>query len=321
MVPGSPQKTHGRGPRTTGDDRRGQSVVSGAGNNRGNQPNGRSGVAKKHNLKGKKRVRGFKPKARQLVPIGEAPDEKRLKGGRVRKFNLLPRDSEDAVPRKTQRLFERVGNQVSNQSLTSAPVGPSHEATLKNEGSADNMSNHNSRSSAGANTRTPKTVSKKHEEVKGLQPGESIKQLSHRLRTERRKLVYDEVRKTTHQWEKKKAHYEKRRKRLEVRKKRRRGQVVEEDSDGDGGNDTDEETRQNLSRLPMYWQEIVRNNGRPVSEKKRRRLHRLEMQELRERGEEGDVDNVKFGEQAERPPDLGVVPKQREGHGSKRKVV
>lgn len=304
-------------------------MASGAGNSRKNRPNGCNGASRTHNLKGKKRVRGFKAKARRLVPIGEAPDEKRLKSGKVRKFNLLRPDSEDAIPRRTQELFERSGNQVSNQSSTPTSFANSSNVSAKQPTrSAHNSSRPGLSSDAGANTSTrgkERNVSTKHGAVKGIQPGESMNDFSHRLRTERRKLVLDTVRKTTHQWEKKKAHYEKRRKRLETRKKRRRGQVVEdfdnEKMDDNDGDDTDDEARQNLSRLPMYWQEIVRNNGRPVSEKKRRRLLRLEMQELRQHGGEDAADDVKFGEQVERPPELSVVPKQRKGQGSKRQMT
>lgn len=305
-------------------------MASGAGKSHKNRANGRNGVSKTHNLKGKKRVRGFKFKARRLVPIGEAPDEKRLKSGKVRKFNLLRPDSEDAVPRRTQELFERSGNQVSKQpSLPTSFANSSNISAKQPTRSAHNSSRPGLGSDAEGNTGKrgkPKNASTKHGAVKGIQAGESMNDFSNRLRTERRKLVFDTVRKTTHQWEKKKAHYEKRHKRLETRKKRRRGQVVEEDSDNEkmdnnDGDDTDEEARQNLSRLPMYWQEIVRNNGRPVSDKKRRRLHRLEMEELRQHGGEDAADDVQFGEQVERPPELSAVPKQRKGQGLKRQMT
>lgn len=293
-------------------------MTSSVGSGRGGRPRG-GGASKPGGTKGKKRGRGPRFKARRVVAVGEEGDEKRLRGGKVRKLNLLCAGSEDAIPRKAQRLFARVnssGAADSGASQTSAR--PGIEPALANRTAAPRASSAaraqqgNGDSPAAGDGRG---AGGKHEGVKGLQPGEDVRDLSRRLREERRKLVVETARRSTHQWEKRKAYYEKRRERLKARKRRRRGQVVEGSEDlemnevVDDDDNMDDETRENLSRLPMYWQEIVRNNGRPVSEKKRRRLHRMELQELRQRDGKDD-DEVKFGEQAERPPELSAVRKR-----------
>lgn len=296
----------------------------------------RNGVSKKHTKKGKKRVRGFKNKFRQVVPIGEQPDTKRLRNGRFRKLDILRPDSDDALPRKTKQLLASMGKPWPKAALPEPSASTSKDGTVK-EGvepkhNGKNLSPHTKSNDAHTGIQSQGTIEKssmgrrlpKEKNVaQGIQDGETLGELSHRVRKETRKLYLESVRKNSHQWEKKKAHYEKRRKRLELRKKRRRGQALDEGSDDgnaeqDDDDDADGDTSQNISALPMYWQEIVRNNGRPVSEKKRRRLHRMEMQQLKQDSLSDDVDEVKFGEQAERPPELTTVFKRGKGtHSSK----
>lgn len=297
---------------------------------------------KKQSKKGKKiRVHGKKVRYLTVTQTGDLPSEKRLKHGRVRKFDVLGKIDEDVLPRKTREMFRRMGTlkegpgNLRNQNMQKNKVVPEkapspalgdgtdrQNSSIPSTGHLsveDEPTNHQSGFTQEASlsiqnsTVGPQTDAKesggKPVKLAGIQPGESINQFTARLRKERRQMMVDTVRKNSHQHEKKKAHYEKRQKRLERRKRKRKGQICDSDNDDNSGAnqeyDADDwnEEEARLNQLPMYWQEIVRNNGNPVSEKKRKRMDRAEQQRA--------ADSVAFGEQVERPPQITVTPKRR----------
>lgn len=159
---------------------------------------------------------------------------------------------------------------------------------------------------------------------KGMQAGESYSDFMTRLNTERKQLSLDTARMHSHQRAKKKAHYEKRALGRERRKRRNRGELSSDEEGDDEANGIEkgsekasqsrknsewDEQEEKLSQLPMYWQEIVQNNGRPISQKRRKRMERME----RAADEKQRAQAAKFGDQVEAPPMLTSVPKKRGG--------
>lgn len=297
------------------------------------------GKKKKPSKKRKKRVRGQKIKDVRVTGVGELPDVKRLKGGKVRKLNVLGNLDEDVLPRKTRDILQRMAfiNKTPSPFLEGCPGNTNGNCKVENASNtlSQRIGACNSADKSHFSDRDDRNGGKKNEknssalvrdsrmstanESVGQRPGESVAHLSARLREERRQLVIDAVRKTSHQHEKKKEHYRKRQERLQRRKRQRRG-CVDDSSDEDvangnmesnevlqPGDDRMEEEMERLNELPMYWQEIVRNHGRPVSEKKRRRLERAEAKNQSQTEEK----KVQFGERVERPPKISVFPKER----------
>lgn len=293
------------------------------------------GPSKKEELKKriKKRARGQKAKNRVVVAIGEGPSERKLRKGKVREFNILRKgDVEQAVPRKTRQFIARLAklrDETSKSGRESreteskladtekkkrdtekrARVGKGGGLRLENEvRTGNNTMKENkmfeknkwgkeaeSRNDAAVRELAPS----KERKFDGMQPGESFAQFSARLRKESKQMVLDLAKKSNHQREKKRAYYEKRKEAAVRRKGRKRGALGDSDVE-DKGDDGDkyEET----AHLPSYWQEIIRNNGRPISAKQRKRMNRAA---------QGNVDEVVFGEQADRPPKLSVRPVRR----------
>lgn len=294
---------------------------------------------KKPSKKRKKRIRGQKVRIIHVKGVGELPTEKLLKSGKVRHMNVLGKVDEDALPRKTREMLERMSavNGVSSN-IQKDPIinrniherGGSNSKTLERSDEAQGFGrefgivdrgDEKGEEGAGNSSKLIKQPRKNPAtESMGLRPGESVEQLSVRLGKERRQLVIDTVRKSSHQYEKKKAHYRKRQELLRRRKRQRRG-CVDIDSDDDivadnvGGSEalqsdidaSDEEEMERLNELPMYWQEVVRNNGKPVSEKKRRLMDRADDRKRLKI----DEDKVEFGDRVDRPPKITIFPKER----------
>lgn len=280
--------------------------------------------------KKKKRIRGGKQKQFQVLQTGEDPTERKMSNGQVRKLDLLRKNKDhEAIPRKAREFMERMArmNAASdgkkpvgraptlnppNKKAVSKPGfpgsgehGTSEEKSLVNpveRTSADSQKNGSDVPSAfeGSIVQREVNPNKPKQKFDGMQPGESFSQFSTRLRKESKQMINDMAKKGSHQREKRKAYHEKRKERLARKKRRRRGEYIAEEEDE--LEHADDENENSICHLPMYWQDIVNNNGRPISEKKRRRLDRLEREE---------TDRIAFGEQAERPPEFKAVPKQR----------
>lgn len=272
---------------------------------------------RKKGKKRKKRERGQKPKQREVIAPGDAPRERKLRKGKVRELDILRRNYEDErLPRKMRNVFSRLrkfGDPTSTASKHE-PVrkrGPERGAVAKGtgEGSREKgtpmpeavaQSDAKLPHSAVGSGRKPHGSSKASTQRRfsSMQPGESFADFSSRLRRESKQMILATAKKTNHQREKKRAYHAKRKERAERKQRRKRGDRSDsdvEDGDGDGFQAT--------SHFPTYWQEILQNNGRPISAKRRKRTHR----------EEREEDKVAFGEQAERPPQLSVVPVRRGG--------
>lgn len=259
--------------------------------------------------KKKKRVRGQKIKVRHVTHTGDLPDEKRLKGGHSRKLDVLRNNDEDTIPRKTRDMMASIsrlsGNPPELQTLpkrdrptSKTPLSSEYQKDIKPKTPAlpskkegENAKNAVDEKSAPA--KTPKLFD-------GMLPGENFVQFSARIKKQSRKMVLQAAKKASHQHEKKKAYYEKRKLGAERRKRKRRGELNESDLEEEVQKAWDDDDM-DLNQLPSYWQDIVRNNGRPISEKKRRRLDRLDKQR----------EQFAFGERVERPPEISVVPNRR----------
>lgn len=63
---------------------------------------------KKGKKKRKKRIRGEKPKNRAVVQTGDGPTERKLKHGKVRHLNILRKDPDDRLPRKTREMLASI---------------------------------------------------------------------------------------------------------------------------------------------------------------------------------------------------------------------
>lgn len=332
-----------------------------------------------HSKKKKKRMRGGqKFRILHLQKPGEEPLDKRLKGGRVRKMNVLgSRAKDDALPRKTRDMLARItrmNGDTSNVNAVSQQHWNKREEDRRHKGGPPRRGPEHTRRAGDAVDITEKKMD--HVDVpgattppvgpgatsqatpsarfEGMKPGESFVQFNQRINQERRKAALDAARKLNHQRQKKKAHYEKRAQRDLRRKRRRRGELSEdEDEDDDAGesgdddygnktgnsknrqreyrantvddNDDGSDVDSGLGALPTYWQDIVRNNGRPISEKKRKRMERIEKARdarLAQRRQDGPweqqrQEKVRFGEQVDRPPTLTVMPRKRGGSGVK----
>lgn len=126
-----------------------------------------------------------------------------------------------------------------------------------------------------------------------VKPGETRQQFMSRLGEHNRKQVLQIARQDNRQRLKKRAYHERRLQRMQRKKKRRRGELSDSDVEEESAEHVSTANDVNLNQLPMYWQDIVRNNGRPVSKKKRNR--------------NVNQSQVKFGDQVERPPKLEQV--------------
>ncbi|KAI0565652.1 hypothetical protein FGB62_16g145 [Gracilaria domingensis] len=215
---------------------------------------------KRPRVKGKKRV---------VLTAEQLPQQKRLRNGRVRSYDMsIPQQQPDKQPpmSRSQREFA---------ALLSATNQPKAARSVK------------------------QTKEKRYGDLI-IKPGETQQQFMNRVKQDTRKQVLAIARRDNKQRIKKRAYYERREQRMLRRKKRRNGELS--DSDVEQITDTQGTTTApgvNLSQLPLYWQDIVRNNGRPVSKKKKSRQ------------EQQDI--VKFGEQVQRPPKLeNVVVRHRQ---------
>lgn len=263
---------------------------------------------RKRAKKPNKRQREARGKFLSVAGAGEAPKDLVLKNGRVLQFDLLRGKADnESIPRRQREFMARM-NLSKSDGIGNAP-GEKEKELGKRAHNDDRITKESRQTTPSGPARKPETgntadaapkKARKSDPMDGIKPGESIPQYSARLKEESRRMMIAIGRKGNHQREKKKAYYEKRRQRLEEKKKRRRGDLSESDVE----EDEDDTGRQEISKFPMYWQEILRNNGRPVSVKRQKRISRKER-----RGEEQD--NVRFGEQVERPPQLSVLPVRR----------
>lgn len=295
---------------------------------------GGANPARRHSKKKQKRQRGSqKFRILNLVRTGETSQDKYLKGGRIRKLDVLRKTDEDALPRKTREMLSSMAKVRGDAPMA---IDSTTHSKDSNPGDNKNLGHHNKQQSqqkkesdgnsgdgAGQtdveiHSKKEKKESSRERSISGMQPGESYPQFAIRLQKERRQLQLETGRKFSHQRLKKKAHYEKRSLGKARRKRRRQGEISSSDEEetekgegeGEEGKkkveDEWDEREGELSRLPMYWQEIVKNQGRPISEKKRRRMDRME-----KAAEKKLQERVKFGEQAERPPTFTALPRKR----------
>lgn len=266
---------------------------------------------KKHSKKRKKRQRGQKAKILVVRPIGEGPRDRPIGKGKVRQLDILRGDPDSTkLPRKTREFLSMMRKFNGDT--------PKGSAAAPKPASANGESHRELSSAAGqgpAESKTDVREGEKDEEEKsglsdakkgkkrkfeGMQPGENFAQFSARLRKESRQMIIKTARSSNHQREKKRAYYEKRKERALRQKRRRQGDFS--DSDVEEGGDDHWDEKNSIAHLPSYWQEILHNNGRPISEKRKKRLQRQEDQA---------VDHVQFGEQAERPPEFSSLPVRR----------
>lgn len=285
-----------------------------------------------HKKKRAKRIRGQKPKNRVVAAIGDEPRERTNRKGKVRELDIFRKgDREEAMSRNQREFVTRLakyrGTTSAPNSKTETKSGygskrgnisklePStrlksteKQKKIHGVGELDADSSRNGKMTGvgkGQEVRGGAAVvadSRKPSEQKkfgGMQPGESFAQFSGRLKRESRQMILDIARKDNHQREKKRAYYERRKEAAIRRKKRKRGTLEDGDS---GDEDPDGEAYQEIAHLPGYWQEIVKNNGRPISKKQRRR---------RERNMKEEKDEIAFREQVEQPPDISVLPVRR----------
>lgn len=269
---------------------------------------------KSNNLKQQrtKRNRTAKVTAKRVIATGEQPSDRVTKNGKLRHLDLAAKGQGDHhIPRKTREFMARMNKwksrsggsaplegQEGQTSITNVAVPSLDVSQSKTKRDSRNHFSHQNGSGDGAEQSTTDPASEKRE--KGRKPGESVADCTARLKNESKQMAIDLARAGNHQREKRKAYHKKRRERLQRRKRRRRGEYS--DSEVEDDDNYDDENAQRISHLPGYWQEIVRNNGRPLSAKKRRRLDRLETEAAAKR---------KFGDQVERPPDLTVLPVRR----------
>lgn len=281
----------------------------------------------------KKRVRGQKAKSRVVLATGEEPRERNLRKGKVREFDILRKGDEQAIPWKTRQFMKRLarfqertlgnnGCEFNEKEYKSAGTEGKKESvkmpTRTGDGMGQRLQNEakvgydtleegkkcekdkcRKKAENGRDVATMEIALPREKKFNGMQPGESFAQFSARLRKESKQMVLEVAKKSNHQREKKRAYYEKR-KEAAIRRKRRRHRNLENDDVEDVGGDEDEQ--ETIAHLPSYWQEIIRNNGKPISAKQRKRMNRAA---------QDDMDVVAFGEQADRPPKLSVQPVRR----------
>lgn len=288
------------------------------GNTKGahSMPSDRSAVNKK-----KKRVRNEKTKKRLVFATGEEPRERKTRKGKVREFDLLQKGGEEqTIPRKTQEFMSRLASFRGDPSNSNGQRAKGKEAKIidngggktamekrelssreREESLGNELNNKNERGRKtlkASETAIKKKSAEKDRRFDGLHPGESLAHFSARLRKESRQMALEVARKDNHQREKKRLYYEKRKQAAIRRKRRKRGDVSDSDVEDLG----DDDGYEAIAHLPGYWQELVRNNGKPISAKKRKRMNRAAQDE---------IDKVAFGEQVDRPPKLLEPPVRR----------
>ncbi|PXF49091.1 hypothetical protein BWQ96_01229 [Gracilariopsis chorda] len=212
----------------------------------------------------RKRPRTLRGKRRVVLKEEQMPDHRTRSNGKLRNFDMdistdVPENGE-SMSRKQREFVMRLQRMKQNAGKP-------------------------------ANKPASKRAANKHQLA--IKPGETRQQFMDRVGEHNRKQLLQIAREDNRQRLKKRAYYERRLERMERKKKRRRGELSDSDVEHDSAEHVSTAHGVSLSQLPMYWQDIVRNNGRPVSKKKRNRdLKRSE---------------VKFGDQAERPPKLEKV--------------
>lgn len=288
----------------------------------------------KHTKKRKKRVRGQKPKTLTVISAGDLPPNRRLKHGKVRHLDVLRKHDDSALPRSTREMLSMMAHlQGETLKSTSTDMNKSEKKVEQSSSNIsindkNNVNNKKSLSKKNDPVEKRKSLSARQRMTEGMREGESFPEFSARLRAETRQMLVKTRRQGTRKAEKRRAYYARRDERARQRRRRRQGIESSEESDAgedgpddgemDGGENNEkkrgrrngdvnveeelDEHEQRLSALPMYWQEIVRNGGRPLSERKRRRMARME---------QADEDRVRFGEQVDRPPQFESIPVRR----------
>lgn len=188
------------------------------------------GVEKKHTKKRKKRVRGEKARERTVLRQDERPAEVKLGRGRIRELDVAARSSTEAkMPRKMRALFAAKrgleAKAAAKQQCAKAAVTPLGRGAPA------------AKDPAGAAKKAP--VAK---------------------RKSNRELVIETVKKTTRQYEKRKAFHAKREERAAVakeKKKRRRrksrmGSDCEEEEGFSAGGEEDEINGSRTGRNGRY---------------------------------------------------------------------
>lgn len=272
-------------------------------------------IQKKHSKKRKKRQRGQKAKFRVVPGVGEGPRERQIAKGKVRQLDILRGDPSDAkLPRKTREFLSLMrkfnGDKPPRDTVMAKPTESSAKGAPKSDSNSSctqetaKMKEDESGKVNDQHTSSDSKQTGKKGRFEGMQPGENFAQFSARLRKESRQMMIKTARSGNHQREKKRAYYEKRKERALRRKRRKRGELS--DSDVEEGADHDWDESNSIAHLPSYWQEIVHNNGRPISAKQKKRLQRREKA----------MDKVEFGERVERPPEFSALPVRRGRKGS-----
>ncbi|CAN8065423.1 unnamed protein product, partial [Agarophyton chilense] len=211
----------------------------------------------------RKRPKAKRNKRRVVVTADQMPKQKYLRNGRTRVYdmNITEDDHTQHKQSRSQREFS---------ALLSAARNPSSARASHKRGQARQRGD------------------------LVVKPGETSRQFLARAREHTRKQVLVIARRDNKQRIKKRAYYERREQRMKIRKHNKRAQHG--DSDVEEVSDTERATTVpgvTLSQLPLYWQHIVRNNGRPLSGNKRRRP------------EHHDV--VNFGDHVQQPPKLPSI--------------
>lgn len=247
-----------------------------------------------------------------VVHAGEGPKQKNLGNGKVRNYDICPsQKDEQYVSRRTRDFMSQMAKMKAKGNENDAnrdkdifsleqnevqTKRPRNGNTFKQSDQGNNANNLKKQGKLVKADKDPK--SKKDDPFSGMKPGESLASFKARLRSESKQLMMDVAKKHSRKQEKRKAYYEKRKQKL----KRRKTDAFDDESDEENAEDDDyEEEQENISRFPAYWQEILRNNGRPISKKRKARMRRQEEEE----------DKVRFGEQAERPPQFDSLPVAR----------
>ena len=245
-----------------------------------------------------------------VVHTGEVPKQKNLGNGKVRHFDICPsQKDEQHISRKTKDFMAQMAQMKAKENDLQRNEDSSNleqnAAQTKRPRNGSNPNQSDQGSTANNSKKQGKLVKadknpkpKKDDPFSGMKPGESIGGFKARLRSESKKLMMDAAKKHSRQREKRKAYHEKRKQKL---KRRKMDSLDEESNEEQVEDDEYDEEQENINRFPAYWQEILRNNGRPISKKRKARMRRQEEEE----------DKVKFGEQAERPPQFDSLPVAR----------
>lgn len=234
-----------------------------------------SAPSKRGQTRKRKRTRGQKPKDLVVLSAGDEPRVKHKKDGqgRPRYFDIAPSTRREAAPSKREREFLQRIAQFKTKQNDEKDLQTDNRITKKK---------------------------KQGNKFEGMREGEGLHEFARRLKKESLKVRVQIAKKDNHQREKKRKFYEKKKEAAKKRKLRKnRGAGFMDDDDEQADRD---DLYQEISHLPGYWQEIVRNGGRPITEKQRKTMRRAEREE---------DDTVGFGEQAERPPKLSVLPVRR----------